>query len=110
LIPTDTSTTTSVMEIMLIKPIARQMEEEKRILKESGRLYKSQIKGVSDLIWSLALISISSNKEHLKEWFNSPVPAFKGRTPLNVLSDGSKGEKIIFEGLLKIKGGFPCGD
>lgn len=50
MIPTDTSTTTSVMEIMLIKPIARQMEEEKRILKESGRLYKSQIKGVSDLI------------------------------------------------------------
>ena len=49
---------------MLIIPIARQMEEEKSILKESGRLYKSQIKG----------------------------------------------EKIIFEGLLKIKGGFPCGD
>jgi len=47
---------------MAFKTVARQMEEERRTLKENGRLHKSQIKGVPDLIWSLALISISSNK------------------------------------------------
>jgi uncharacterized protein (DUF2384 family) len=95
---------------MAFKTVARQMEEERRTLKENGRLHKSQIKGVPDLIWSLALISINSNKEHLKEWFNSPVPAFNGRKPIDVLNDGAKGEKILFEGLKKIQGGFPCGD
>ena len=95
---------------MVLKSVARQMEEERRTLKENGRLHKSQIKGVPDLIWSLALISISSNKEHLKEWFNSPVPAFNGRKPIDVLNDGAKGEKILFERLQKIRGGFPCGD
>ena len=82
---------------MLYKTVARQMEEEKRRLKESGRLFKSEIKDVPDLIWSLALISISSRKEYLKEWFNSPVPALKGRTPLSVIREDARGEKILLK-------------
>jgi uncharacterized protein (DUF2384 family) len=95
---------------MITKNIRKQMEEEKSNLKKRGRLFKSQIKGIPDLIWSLALISISSQKGYLQEWFNSPVPALKGRTPIKVIQEDAKGEEIIFAMLKRIDGGFPCGD
>ena len=86
------------------------MQEINSQLKKSGRLIKSQIKDIPDLIWSLALISISSDKTRLKEWFNSPVPALGGKSPISVINEERDGEAIVCEMLWRIRGGIPCGD
>ena len=87
-----------------------RMQEIKSQLKNNGRLVKSQIKDVPDLIWSLALISISSDKARLKEWFKSPVPALGGRSPISVINEEKDGEAKVCEMLWRIRGGIPCGD
>ena len=43
-----------------------QIIKEQEELKRSGRLYQSEIEGVSDLLWSIALSSVSADKETVK--------------------------------------------
>ena len=92
------------------KVSGKDMQNISASLKKEGRLVKSQVSGVSDLIWSLGLVSLSSDKAHLKNWFNSPVPALGGRSPISVINEEKDGEAKVCEMLWRIRGGIPCGD
>ena len=48
-----------------------QIIKEQEELKRRGRLYQSEIEGVSDLLWSIALLSVSADKETVKKLVKS---------------------------------------
>jgi len=80
---------------------------EQEELKKNGMFYKSEIEGVSDLLWSTALTSLSSDKEIVKKWFCASIPFLKGKIPVDILRNENNGEEIIFDLLLRIRYGVP---
>ena len=84
-----------------------QMLIEQEEMKRRGILYKSEIEGVSDLIWSIALSSVSSNKENVKKWFNQKIPFLNDKIPVEIIWNGDNGEEIIFDLLMRIRYGIP---
>ena len=84
-----------------------QMLIEQEEMKRRGILYKSEIEGVSDLIWSIALSSVSSNKENVKKWFNRKIPFLNDKIPVEIIWNGDNGEEIIFDLLMRIRYGIP---
>ena len=84
-----------------------QMLIEQEEMKRRGILYKSEIEGVSDLIWSIALSSVSSNKENVKKWFNQKIPFLNNKIPVEIIWNGDNGEEIIFDLLMRIRYGIP---
>lgn len=60
-------------------------------LKKDGFYYESLIKEIPDDVWSLAKRNISSNDEVLIQWFNSEIPAFDNKRPVDIaLFEGEK--------------------
>ncbi len=84
-----------------------QMLIEQEEMKRRGILYKSEIEGVSDLIWSIALSSVSSNKENVKKWFNQKIPFLNDKIPVEIIWNEDNGEEIIFDLLMRIRYGIP---
>lgn len=84
-----------------------QMLIEQEEMKRRGILYKSEIEGVSDLIWSIALSSVSSNKENVKKWFNQKIPFLNDKIPVEIIWNDDNGEEIIFDLLMRIRYGIP---
>ena len=84
-----------------------QMLIEQEEMKRRGILYKSEIEGVSDLVWSIALSSVSSNKENVKKWFNQKIPFLNDKIPVEIIWNDDNGEEIIFDLLMRIRYGIP---
>lgn len=78
------------------------MKQFEEILRKDNCFYPSEIEGLPDLIWSMGLRTISSNKETLIKWFHSPIPAFDNRIPMDILSDN--GVDALFHEMTHI----PC--
>ena len=79
----------------------RELEELKRI----GMLSKSEIEGVSDLLWSAALTSVSSDKDTVKNWFNQRIPFLDDKTPVETIQNEDNGEETLFDLLMRIRYG-----
>ena len=77
----------------------KQMED---ILKEENSFIKSEIDGLSDLLWSMGARTICPGGERLVKWFYSPIPAFDNRKPMDILAED--GEEALFKHLNTI----PC--
>lgn len=73
------------------------MEE---ILKAQNCFVHSEIDGLPDLIWSMGVRCIYPSGETLIHWFNEPVPAFKNRSPMEILRND--GVETLFEYMLSL--------
>lgn len=71
-----------------------QIIKEQEELKRRGRLYQSEIEGVSDLLWSIALSSVSADKETVKKWFNQKIPFLNDKIPAEIIRNENKGEEM----------------
>ena len=78
------------------------MEQFEKILKAENSFVKSEIDGLSDLIWSMGVRTLYSGGQKLVEWFHLPVPAFGNRIPLNILKED--GEEALFKEMMRL----PC--
>ncbi len=78
------------------------MNQFERTLKAEGSFVKSEIDGVSDLIWSMGARTLYPGGQQLIEWFHLPVPAFDNRVPLDILKED--GEEELFRFMMTI----PC--
>ena len=67
--------------------IRQEMIETMEILKKENAYVKSEIEGLNDLLWSMGARTICHGGEKLIKWFNSPVPAFNNRSPLDILKE-----------------------
>lgn len=67
--------------------IRQEMIKMIEILKKENSYVKSEIEGLSDLLWSMGARTIYPGGEELIKWFNSPVPAFNNRSPLDILKE-----------------------
>lgn len=85
-----------------VSEIHRDMEETIEILKKENSYMKSRIEGLSDLLWSMGARTISPFYDELITWFNTPVPAFDNRVPLEILR--TDGEIKLYEWMKTI----PC--
>ena len=83
------------------------MLKEKEELHQKGLLFRSEIEGVSDLIWSTALSSVSGDKEIVKKWFYDKIPFLNDKIPVDVIRNENNGDEIIFDLLLRIRYGVP---
>ena len=70
------------------------MEQMEVILKKENSYVKSRIVGLSDLLWSMGARCITYDCEQLVKWFNSPIPAFDNRVPMDILKED--GEEELF--------------
>lgn len=69
------------------------MIEMEEIMKKEKLLVKSEIEGLSDLLWSMGARTIGyNNSERLKKWFYSPIPAFDNRKPMDILAEDGEEE------------------
>lgn len=73
-----------------------------RSMKEEHTYVRSQIDGLSDLLWSMAKRCTTDSNSELIEWFYRPIPGFNNRIPIDIMRED--GEKALFEFLLKL----PC--
>ena len=71
------------------------MKITEQILREENSFIKSEIDGVSDLIWSIGARCIYPGGEALVKWFGLPVPAFANRAPIDILRED--GEEVLFQ-------------
>ena len=78
------------------------MKEFEEILKKENSFVKSEIEGLSDLLWSMGARTLYPGGEMLVEWFYSPVPAFGNRVPMDILKED--GEEALFSEMMTI----PC--
>ncbi len=78
------------------------MKQTKRILKKENSYVKSEIEGLSDLLWSMGARTIYPGGRELVEWFYSPVPAFDNRIPMDILEED--GEEVLYGHMITI----PC--
>ena len=67
------------------------MKSMEEILRADNCFLKSEIEGLSDLIWSMGARCIYSDSEALKKWFHSPIPAFDNRVPMDILREDGEG-------------------
>lgn len=79
-----------------------QMKQTEEILKKENSFVKSEIKGLSDLLWSMGARTIYPGDERLVKWFYSPIPAFGNRKPMDILLED--GEEELYKHMLTI----PC--
>ena len=82
-----------------------QIIKEQEELKRRGRLYQSEIEGVSDLLWSIALSSVSADKETVKKWFNQKIPFLNDKIPVDIIQKDNRGEEMIDDLLMRIRYG-----
>ena len=79
-----------------------EMKRAEEILKEERSFVKSEIKGLSDLLWSMGARTVYPGGDELIEWFNKPIPAFDDRVPMDIFKE--EGEEALFCLMLTI----PC--
>ena len=79
-----------------------EMKRAEEILKKERSFVKSEIKGLSDLLWSMGARTVYPGGDELIEWFNKPIPAFNNRVPMDILKED--GEEALFCLMLTI----PC--
>ena len=79
-----------------------QMKRMEEILKKENSYVKSEIEGLSDLLWSMGARTIYPGGDELIEWFHKPIPAFNNRVPMDILKED--GEEALFSAMLTI----PC--
>ena len=84
---------------MTTREVMKQMEE---ILKKENSFVKSEIEGLSDLLWSMGARTIYPGGEQLVKWFYSPIPAFDNRKPMDILVED--GEEALYKHMNTI----PC--
>lgn len=77
---------------MPTKETMKQMEE---ILEKENSFVKSEIQGLSDLLWSMAARTIYPGGDELVKWFYSEIPAFDNRKPMDILVE--EGEEALFQ-------------
>lgn len=87
---------------MACETLIEQMKQTEEILKEEHSFVKSEIDGLSDLLWSMGARTIYPGGEQLIKWFNSPIPAFHNRKPMDILRED--GEEKLYKYMLTI----PC--
>ena len=80
----------------------KMMKQFEKILKSEKSFVKSEIEGLSDLLWSMGARTVYPGGEHLVKWFFSPVPAFNNRIPMEILK--KDGEEALFNEMMTI----PC--
>ncbi len=68
------------------------MEHMKEILKKENSFVKSEIEGLSDLLWSMGARTIYPGGKRLVKWFYSPIPAFDNRIPMDILVEDGEEE------------------
>lgn len=79
-----------------------EMKRTEEILKKENSFIKSEIDGLSDLLWSMGARTLYPGGDELIEWFNKPIPAFDDRIPMDILKED--GEEALY-GLMKT---IPC--
>ena len=84
---------------MTTREVMKQMEE---ILKKENSFVKSEIEGLSDLLWSMGVRTLYPGGEILVKWFYSSIPAFDNRKPMDILVED--GEEELYKYMLTI----PC--
>ena len=89
----------------MVGAMNEQIIKEQEELKRRGRLYQSEIEGVSDLLWSIALSSVSADKETVKKWFNQKIPFLNDKSPVDIIRNENKGEEMIYDLLMRIRYG-----
>lgn len=57
--------------------MTQEMRKTLKILKEENAYMKSEIEGLSDLLWSMGARTICPGGEQLIQWFYAAVPAFR---------------------------------
>lgn len=62
---------------------------------------KSSIEGVGDDVWTYAGCLITTDEEHLKQWFSKEIPAYSYLSPLEIIRLDN-GDKILKDFLLSI--------
>lgn len=95
----------SIIEIdggILLMTVRKDMQQTEAILKEENSFVKSEIEGLSDLLWSMGARTIYSDDEQLINWFYSKVPAFDNRIPMDILLED--GEEELYKYMKTI----PC--
>ena len=85
--------------------MTEKMISEQNELNKVGRLYKSEIEGVSDFLWSMGLSSVSGDKEEVIKWFRKEIPFLNDKIPVDVIRNDNNGEEIIFDLLIRIRYG-----
>lgn len=92
--PFCTSDKLDLMEVLLMqtKETMKRMEE---ILKKENSFVKSEIEGLSDLLWSMAARTMYPSGDELVKWFYSEIPAFDNRSPMDILVED--GEQVLFQ-------------
>lgn len=78
------------------------MEQTEEILRKENSFVKSEIEGLSDLLWSMGARTIYPGDEPLVKWFYSTIPAFGNRKPMDILVED--GEEELYKHMLTI----PC--
>ncbi len=78
---------------MTTREVMERMEE---ILKKENSFVKSEIEGLSDLLWSMGARTICPGGERLVKWFYSPIPAFDNRIPMNILVEDGEEELFMY--------------
>lgn len=71
------------------------MIETMEILKKENSYIKSEIEGLSDLLWSMGARTIYPGGEQLIQWFFTNVPAFGNRVPMDILKED--GELALYK-------------
>ena len=75
---------------MSTKDVMNEMEE---VMRREKLLVRSEIEGLSDMLWSLGARTIGyNNNERLIKWFNTPIPAFDNRKPMDILLEDGEEE------------------
>ncbi len=77
-------------------------EENRRDIEKENSFVKSEIEGLSDLLWSMGARTIYHGGEQLVEWFYSPVPAFDNRKPMDILIED--GEEALYKHMCTLPG------
>lgn len=87
---------------MVSETVREQMKRTEEILKEENAFVKSEIDGLSDLLWSMGARTMYPGGEQLIKWFYSPIPAFHNRKPMDILLED--GEEELYKYMITL----PC--
>lgn len=87
---------------MVSETVKEQMKQTEEILKEENAFVKSEIDGLSDLLWSMGARTVYPGGEQLIKWFYSSIPAFHNRKPMDILLED--GEEELYKYMITL----PC--
>lgn len=62
------------------------------LLRKENQWRKSELQQVPDLLWSMAGASLCLQGASLEKWFQSPIPSYGNRTPLQFIEENGRVE------------------